>query len=116
MNLFGFGKSSEQKAEEYIESFTTDDGRPSALVRHYHVEETRDELARQGIYLSDAQTTEVVQGLRNKYGYGEIDEWNMPGYIDTEDDPEAQIARAEQIAEREGGQSSGGGFWGWLFG
>lgn len=114
----------EQQAEEYILQDCTEDGsHVSALVRHYHVSETADILERHaGVRLTDAQTGNIVQRLRDKYGMGPIDEYNQPGYVDPDDYPEDQEAQREVNASRSERDAEiieeqrGGGFLGWLFG
>jgi len=114
----------EQRAEEYILEDCTEDGsRVSALVRHYAVGETADILERHaGVRLTDTQTANVVQRLRDRYGMGPIDEHNQPGYVDPDDYPDDQDQQRQYNADREerdaeiSNEQSGGGFFGWLFG
>lgn len=80
------GPSDEQIAEEYIRE-DCDDDHISALVRHYHVDETTDIVQRfTGVSLTGEQTASIVQKVRDEYGLGPIDEWNQPGYV-AEDEP-----------------------------
>jgi hypothetical protein len=92
MGLFNFGKSNNDAlstVEEYLRQDCSDT-HISALVRHYHVEETTDSIARHtGVELSNEETAQLVQSIRDEYGLGPIEDYNQP---------------------------SRGGFWGKLFG
>lgn len=111
----------EQRAEGYLRSQTSNEQHITALVRHYAIEEVTDDIERRaGIKLSDEQTVRVVQKLRDEYGCGPIAEYNLPGYIDSNDYPEDQAAQQAYYdarnARREESSESEGGFFGWLFG
>lgn len=84
MGLFGFGKqpaSSDDAlstAENYLRQ-DCDETHISALVRHYHVEEVTDSIARQtGVDLYDSETAQLVQTIRDEYNLGPIEEHNQP--------------------------------------
>jgi hypothetical protein len=126
MSFLEFGrKSDEQIAESYLRSMCDEEYTPGSI-RHYMIEEVTDDIERKtGIALRDDQTVEVVQRIRDDYGYGPIAESNLPCYVnpdDYPDYPEELAERQAQVAEREqrnaqiAEEQSGGGFFGWLFG
>src|SRR5690348_6923509 len=92
MGLFDlFRKSDEEIAEEYLRGECEPGVYYPGSIRHYHVSEVADNIERQtGARLTDAQTTRIVQKIRNEAGMGPIDAWNMPGYVDPDDYPEDQ--------------------------
>lgn len=121
-SLFG-RQSDEEIAEEYLWSLCPDENDISSLVRHYDVGETARIVEQfSGARVTREQTTRIVQDIRNHYGMGPIDEWNMPGYEDPDAWPETREEErrwnddcAARDAEIEAEQR-GGGFLGWLFG
>ena len=113
--MFGLGKKHDMEtAENYIREQSED--RPSALIRHYCIGETTDILEQfAGVKLADQDTVQIIQKLRNEHGYGPIDDYNLPGYIDPESCPEDYTAEElEAKATREEEQASRGGFFSWL--
>lgn len=116
-----FRKSNEEIAEDYIRGECEDENHISALVRHYPVGETSDIIEQfTGARLTDQQTARVVQKLRDEYGCGPIDEWNLPGYVDPDDYPHDQDDQRAYHAGREARdaeiEAERGGLLGWLFG
>ncbi|HEU5377186.1 MAG TPA: hypothetical protein VFV38_17275, partial [Ktedonobacteraceae bacterium] len=53
-----------------------------------------------GARITDQQAADLVQKIRDEYSLGPIAEYNMPGYVDSDDYPEDQEDQREYNAER----------------
>lgn len=77
--MFGLGKkkqSTEQIATAYI-------GDCRGLYDHYAVDAVIENFEHDtGLTLEPGTAVEIIQGYRDVYGWGPIDEWNMPGYVE----------------------------------
>lgn len=115
-------KKDEQIAEQWLRDQEYQ-GRPSALVRHYCIEQVTDDIEQfTGVALTQEQTARIVQKLRDEHNYGPIDDFNQPYYIDqhlTDEEyqersqvVEAHKARDAQISD----QQPRPGLLGWLLG
>lgn len=101
LNWLGFTQSDEQIAEAYLREDCDENYTPGSI-RHYMIEEVTDDIERKtGVSLRDDQTVKIVQRIRDDYGYGPIQDFNMPGHVDETDDEEYQAERRAQVAERD---------------
>lgn len=90
-------KQSSEESLDTAEQFLREQ---TALYRHYSISEVQASIEQfTGVSLSEEEAAELVQDIRTEQALGPIADYNLPGYVDEDD---------------EQGNQSGVGFFGWF--